>query len=244
MTEARADELGVKPLETEFAAIDRITNKADLARYFGRMFKLQLINPLVGYVEGDARQPDQEILYVIQGGLGLPDREYYLKDDPTIKEYRAKYVALLTDLLKLSNQPSPDAAAKDIFAPISRPLPRRSTSCPSSDGSPMSARRSFNEKHFRPEAKARMDQLVDNLRRAFREGIEGLEWMGRDEEAGAGEARQVPAEGRLSEQVARLLTCACEQRTISSAISPARFLPTASSSWARWASRSIPRSGA
>jgi putative endopeptidase len=58
----------------------------------------------------------KEILYVIQGGLGLPDRDYYLKDEPALKEYREKYVALLTDLLKLSNQPSPDAAAQDIFA--------------------------------------------------------------------------------------------------------------------------------
>ena len=36
----------------------------------------------------------------------------------------------------------------------------------------------YVEKHFKLEAKARMDQLVDNLRRAFREGIDALEWMG------------------------------------------------------------------
>ena len=94
MNEARADELGMKPLETEFAAIDRIKTKTDLARYFARMFKLNLLNPLVGYVEGDAQQPDREILYVIQGGLGLPDRDYYLKDDPTLKQYREKYVGV------------------------------------------------------------------------------------------------------------------------------------------------------
>ena len=36
----------------------------------------------------------------------------------------------------------------------------------------------YVERHFTPEAKARMEQLVENLRRAFREGIDGLEWMG------------------------------------------------------------------
>ena len=71
MNEARVEELGLKPLEAELAAIDRLQTKTDLARYFARMFKLNLINPLVGFVDGDAQQPDREILYVHQGGLGL-----------------------------------------------------------------------------------------------------------------------------------------------------------------------------
>ncbi len=104
MNEAKADELGLKPLEGELAAIDRIQTKSDLARYFGRMFKLNLLNPLVGFVDGDAGQPDHEILYVFQGGLGLPDRNYYLQNDPKLKEYREKYVAFLSNLLKLGNQ--------------------------------------------------------------------------------------------------------------------------------------------
>jgi putative endopeptidase len=78
MDEARADALGLTPVQGELATIDGLTTKADLARYFARMFKLNLINPLTGFVDGDAQQPDREILYVNQGGLGLPDRDYYL----------------------------------------------------------------------------------------------------------------------------------------------------------------------
>jgi predicted metalloendopeptidase len=85
MNEARAEEIGLTPLQSELAAIDRIRSKADLARYFGRMFKLNLVNPLVGFVDGDAQQPDREILYVFQGGLGLPDRDYYLKEDAKLR---------------------------------------------------------------------------------------------------------------------------------------------------------------
>ena len=48
---------------------------------FRRFFKLNLINPMIGYVDGDAQQPDHDILYVFRAGLGLPDRDYYLKDD-------------------------------------------------------------------------------------------------------------------------------------------------------------------
>lgn len=116
MNEVRADELKLKPLEAELAAIDRITSKSDLARYFGRMFKLNLINPLIGFVDGDAKQPDRETLYVFQGGLGLPDRDYYLKPDPPLKAYRGKYLAFLGTLLRLSNQSSPDPTAKQIYS--------------------------------------------------------------------------------------------------------------------------------
>jgi putative endopeptidase len=115
MNETRVNEIGLKPLESEFAAIDRIATKTDLARYFARMFKLNLINPLVGFVDGDAKQPDHDTLYVYQGGLGLPDRDYYIKEDPPLKAYREKYAGFLTTVLKLSNQQSPDATAKQIY---------------------------------------------------------------------------------------------------------------------------------
>ena len=81
MNEARAEELGLTPLKAELAAIDALKTKTDLARHFARFFKLNLINPMVGYVDGDAQQPTHDILYVYQGGLGLPDRDYYLKND-------------------------------------------------------------------------------------------------------------------------------------------------------------------
>ena len=116
MNEARAEELGLSPLRAEMAAIDGLKSKTDLARHLAHFFKLNLINPLVGYVEGDAKNPREEILYVYQGGLGLPDRDYYFKTDPKLQEYREKYVAFLTDILKLSGDPSAPAAAKEIFA--------------------------------------------------------------------------------------------------------------------------------
>lgn len=116
MNESRVEQLGLTPLEQEFASIAALNTKADLARYFGRMFKLNLINPVVGFVDGDAQQPDREILYVNQGGLGLPDRDYYLQNEAKLREYREKYVAFLGTLLKLANQTSPEAAARDIFS--------------------------------------------------------------------------------------------------------------------------------
>ena len=289
MDEARADALGLTPVQAELATIDAVTTKADLARYFARMFKLNLINPLTGFVDGDAQQPDREILYVNQGGLGLPDRDYYLKDDAKLREYRDKYVALLTTLLTLAKQPAPEAAARNIFGletrlarahwtnvesrdavktynkrtladlpkdfpgfdwtawttelgiaqapavviaqptyvkafaaavnemPVDRWKPYLRTAMLNGFAPYLSKpfveaefgfygqalrgvqenqprwKRAVNsingnlgemlgklyvERHFTPRAKARMEQLVENLRKAFQEGIDGLEWMG------------------------------------------------------------------
>src|SRR5688572_14646059 len=116
MNETRVEELGITPLNAELAAIDALQTKSDVARHFGRFFKLNLINPMIGYVDGDAQQPTHDILYVYQGGLGLPDRDYYLQNDPKLKEYRDKYVALLTTLLKFVNEPAPEKSAAAIFA--------------------------------------------------------------------------------------------------------------------------------
>ncbi len=115
MDEARVESLGLEPLQDELAAIDAIATKTDLARHFAQFFKLNLINPLVGYVEGDAKDPSQEILYVYQGGLGLPDRDYYLKDDAKLKGYREKYVAFLQTMLAMAGDQAASKSAREVF---------------------------------------------------------------------------------------------------------------------------------
>ena len=117
MNEAKADELGVRPIRTELAAIDAIKTKQELARTFARFFKMNLINPIIGYVDGDAGQPDREILYLYQGGLGMPERDYYLKDDePRLKEYRERYVSFVETMLGLGGMTASGSAAREIFA--------------------------------------------------------------------------------------------------------------------------------
>ncbi len=63
----------------------------------------------------------------------------------------------------------------------------------------------YVERHFPPDAKARMDELVANLREAYRVSITELDWMTPETRTRAlGEARQVHPEDRLSREVARL----------------------------------------
>ena len=56
MDEARAEQLGLTPLTAQLASIDAISTKADLARHFARAFKLNLITPVVGFVDADAER--------------------------------------------------------------------------------------------------------------------------------------------------------------------------------------------
>jgi putative endopeptidase len=71
-------------------------------------------------MDGDAQQPDREILYLYQGGLGLPDRDYYLQDEARLREYREQYVGFVSNILKMADQPAPGATAREIFALESR----------------------------------------------------------------------------------------------------------------------------
>ncbi len=116
MNETRADELGIAPIEVELAAIDAIKTKSDLARHFARFLKLSITNPLIGYVEGDAREPGRDVFYVYQGGLGMPDRDYYLKDDARLREYREKYVTFVEDILTIGGVANAGARARETFA--------------------------------------------------------------------------------------------------------------------------------
>ncbi len=290
MDEARAEQLGLQPLRPELQAIQALSTKADLARYFAHQAKLSMGGtPLGAGVDGDAKDPTRNTLYIGQGGIGLPDRDYYLKDDPKLKEYRTKYVAYITTVLTAAQVPDPAKAAADILAFETRlaraqwtnvesrdavktynkvALADLPTQFPGLDWAAWTAemgiatapavvvaqpsfvkalaatvaatpvdqwkpyltfhavdrfapylhaalvtarfdfrsrtlqgvaelqprwKRALNnldatvgellgkayvEKHFTPAAKARMDTLIENLRTAYREGIDGLEWMG------------------------------------------------------------------
>jgi putative endopeptidase len=86
MDEARVNQLGITPLTRALAAIDAIESKSELARHFAHMAAIDADAPLQAFVEGDFKDPKTNAAFAFQGGLGLPDRDYYLKDDP--KEIR------------------------------------------------------------------------------------------------------------------------------------------------------------
>lgn len=104
------DSIGLAPLNGEFKKVDAIASPKDLAAYFAYAGKLGNLAPFgVGVLE-DFKDPKRYMLYSWQGGLGLPDREYYFLKDAKSAAIRAKYVAHVEHMLSIAG--IPDAATK------------------------------------------------------------------------------------------------------------------------------------
>jgi putative endopeptidase len=117
MDEARLERLGVRPLAAELKAIDAIADPGQLAAALAHLDRLGAGVPLTVVVGQDDRDSTRYVPGLQQGGLGLPDRDYYLKgDDATFAAVRAKYVDYLSTLLTLAGETNPRAAAESVLA--------------------------------------------------------------------------------------------------------------------------------
>jgi putative endopeptidase len=115
MNMKRRDEKGITPLLPEYQKIDAIADYSDLAKYFGRANKLGNTTPIQIGVTEDFKIPTEYMLYTWQGGLGLPEREYYFLQDPKSKEIRSKYVMHIAKMLELGNVKNASKAASQIM---------------------------------------------------------------------------------------------------------------------------------
>jgi putative endopeptidase len=113
---ATRDEKGLAPLTAELERIDAIASKEDLAVYFADVMKRNLGAPMAFGQTEDFKDPTHYIIYVTQSGLGLPDREYYLKEDAGSAAIRTKYLEHIEKMFKLANFADGAAAAKTIMA--------------------------------------------------------------------------------------------------------------------------------
>ena len=107
--------VGVAPLKAEFDKIDAIGSYDDLATYFAYANKYNYNVPLGLFIYQDFKDPTIYTIYTWQAGLGLPDREYYLKEDDRSKEIRAKYVAHMAKMFDLAGLANAEASAKTVM---------------------------------------------------------------------------------------------------------------------------------
>ena len=110
------DERGIAPLEPEFERIRAISSYDDLAAYFAGANKRGYSMPFNTTQDADMKDPGFYGIYVFQNGLGLPDREYYLKDDPKSAELRKKYVAHIAKMFEAAGLDDGTDAADTIMA--------------------------------------------------------------------------------------------------------------------------------
>ena len=118
MDEKTIEAQRTQPLEEEFKRIDGIKDRADLLAEIAHLHTIG-IEAFFGFGAGqDAKDSSRDIAQAVQGGLGMPDRDYYTKQDADMKEKRQKYVAHVTKMLTLLGEPAEKAAedAKKIMA--------------------------------------------------------------------------------------------------------------------------------
>ena len=114
MDEIRIDSLGASPLDTALGVVRAATSRDALAGLMGRgSFDLEstLFNL---YTDVDLKDPTHYAAYVGQGGLGLPDRDYYLT--PEFTAARSAYQGYVAKMLGLLAWPRPAARARDVLA--------------------------------------------------------------------------------------------------------------------------------
>jgi putative endopeptidase len=126
MDEAGIEAKGIAPLAPALAQIAALKSKRDLAQKLGEELRAD-VDPLNNtdfqtprlfglWVSPGFDTPASNAPYLLQGGLGLPDREYYLNDTPRMLEIRGQYQAHIARVLELGAIPDPKAKAARILA--------------------------------------------------------------------------------------------------------------------------------
>ena len=115
MDEARLETLGVKPLQAEFAAIDAMTQPNEIPALIAHLNRIGADAPYDLSINQDARNSLQYAVILGQSGLGMPDRDYYLKDDAKLKDTREKYLAHVHKMLEMAGDADAESHAKAIL---------------------------------------------------------------------------------------------------------------------------------
>ena len=126
MDESGIESKGLTPLQPMFATIAAIGDRTALARYLGEGLRadIDVLNAthlytdnLFGlWVSPSFQDPTRYSPFLLQGGLGMPDREYYLSDADAMKKARTAYLAYVTAILRLAGIADAEAKASRIMA--------------------------------------------------------------------------------------------------------------------------------
>jgi len=114
-TELR-NQLGIKPIEDLIRKVNQLESKDQLGSLCGELGRYGIPH-VVGYgVEPDARDSESYVIYIGQSGITLPDRDYYLVDEPQYREVREKFQKYVAAMLTQVGYADPSGGAERILA--------------------------------------------------------------------------------------------------------------------------------
>lgn len=100
MDSLKAEKKGIEPLQLFLTKIDGINSAEDLQNAIVELRRNGISVFFGAYVGSDRKFSDQTAMHVYQGGINLPNRDYYIKEDAKSKEIRLKYVEYIADMLQ------------------------------------------------------------------------------------------------------------------------------------------------
>ena len=109
MDESAIDKAGVTPLDPLRSEIRAMKTGADVARMITTFQGIQIYVPFAVFGNSDNHNPNDVIAQIVASGLGLPDRDYYVKTEPRFVEARAKYLAHVAKTFELAGASAADA---------------------------------------------------------------------------------------------------------------------------------------
>jgi putative endopeptidase len=116
MDEKAVEAAGIAPLTPSLKAIEALDGKPAVAAKMGELLGDGIVTPFLVYVDQDDKDPEHYIPVMRQRGLGMPDRDYYLKTDAEIAKTRAGYQAYIARLLALAGEQQADQRAAQVLA--------------------------------------------------------------------------------------------------------------------------------
>jgi len=108
MDQAKIDQRGIEPIKPLLAAIEQMREPGDIGKVIARLAAIGIGVPFALGGNSDYHTPTNVIAWLGASGLGLPDRDYYVKEEPRFVEARAKYLEHIAAMFKLAGR---DAAA-------------------------------------------------------------------------------------------------------------------------------------
>ncbi len=106
---------GIEPISDILGMISKIGNRDDLTRVFGQSWLYGSATPVYSYLGYNRLDPNEYQVTVGVGGLGLPDRDYYLSDEERFVKIREAYVAHVEKMLAFAGAESPAEGAQQIL---------------------------------------------------------------------------------------------------------------------------------
>jgi putative endopeptidase len=154
MDEARIEQQGAKPLQPELERINRIKSSADIGAEIAHLDRLGITSPIGTSVRPDAKHSTHYAFWLNQGGLGLPDRDYYLSDEARLVGFRTAYRTHVEKMLNLLGDAAAGSEADAIVALETALAKIQWTRVANRDP----------QKTYNPESLAQLAKLAPNIR--------------------------------------------------------------------------------